>query len=264
MALKAFVESIDSIDESLRGEYDEVEGGFRLSVEEVKGYALENVEGLRSALGKERTAVKDLTKKVSRFEKEFEGIDLDDLKGAKTSLAEIQEKYEQLAAIDPAKESDKLADEKVKDKLARKQAEWKKQFDVEVGTRDDKLKSLNSQLHELMVNSQAVKVLAENGAAESVDLLLPHVLKNVRLSTEGGKAVVEVVDSEGNPRVRSDGRNMELVDLVPELKTKWPNAFTADVRSGSGIRPDGQARRVVQTPVMSANEKIVTGLSKLA
>src|SRR4051794_27617528 len=51
MALKAIVETIDSVPEAVRGLYKEAEGKFILDVESVEGYALEDVSGLKSTLG---------------------------------------------------------------------------------------------------------------------------------------------------------------------------------------------------------------------
>ena len=91
--LDAFVESIESVDEALRGEYKQVEGGFQLDVKPTNGFALENVEGLKSALGKERNSVSSLTKEINKIKKEFDGIDPVELIGTKAQLDDLQKKY---------------------------------------------------------------------------------------------------------------------------------------------------------------------------
>jgi hypothetical protein len=234
MSLVAVVEDIESVDESVRGFYVEDNGVFRLDVEPVNGFALENVDGLKSALTKERGAVKDLTKKVTKYEKDFEGIDLEEYQTVKT-------KYEEWSKIDPVAKADELAEEKAKEKISKKQKEWQKQFETEVNGRESRIQELTKQLHGVMINGAAVKALADNGAGDSIDLLLPHVLKSTRLAEDNGKVIVEVVDEDGNPRVRSDGRNMTIDDLIPEMKTKWPNAFVAKVKSGGGSQPSKPA-----------------------
>ena len=54
MALKPFVGSEEEVPEALREHYslDEDTGNYRLNVEQVDGWALENVSGLKSTLGK--------------------------------------------------------------------------------------------------------------------------------------------------------------------------------------------------------------------
>lgn len=53
MGLKAVLDTLDGVDESLKGFYQQADGKFRLDIE--GGYKLPSeVEGLTSALGKER------------------------------------------------------------------------------------------------------------------------------------------------------------------------------------------------------------------
>lgn len=263
MALQAFVENLDNVAEEFKGEYREVEGGYQLDVAPVNGLVLENVEGLKSALGKERNNVSSLNKELNKVKKEFDGIDPMELIGAKAQLEDLQKKYDDLAAIDPTAEADKLADQKVKDTISKKQKEWEKQYNKEVGNRDERITGLTSQLHEIMVQSVAVQALAENGAGDSVDLLLPHVLKNVKLTENEGKAEVQVIDTEGNPRVRSDGRNMSITDLMPEFKEKWPNAFSANAKSGGGTPPNPKPSGGKRDGDMSSLDMINQGLQSL-
>jgi hypothetical protein len=261
--LEAFVESLDNVPEAVQSEYKQVEGGYQLDVKEVKGYALENIEGLRSALGKERNSNSTLTKELNKIKKEFDGIDPMELVGVKAQLDDVQQKYDELLSIDPESKSDEIAAQKVKDKMTKAQKDWEKQYNKEVGTRDEKITTLTSQLQNLMIHSTAVKALAENGAGDSVDLLLPHVLKNTKLVENDGKMEVHVVDSEGNPRVRSDGRNMSIEDLMPEFKDKWPNAFNANVKSGGGTPPNPRPSSGSGNNEMTANDRILAGLQNL-
>ena len=105
---------------------------------------------------------------------------------------------------------------------------------------------------------------AENGAGDSVDLLLPHVLRNAKLAESNGKMEVQVVDSEGNPRVRGDGKNMTIEDLMPEFKDKWPNAFNATVKGGGGTPPNPKPTNNNNKAIEKTGvDKINAGLSKL-
>jgi hypothetical protein len=243
MPIKTFVEDVTTLDESLQSFYKPLDSGegYVLDAEPVNGFSVENVDNLKLTLGKERTQRKEFEKKATKLEKQFEGIDLDELN-------EIKSKYEKLAELDPETEAAKIAEERIKQaedkvnaKITKKQQEWEKLHKQEVGSRDEKLNSLTSQLKELMIHSAAVEALSQAGAAKNIELLMPHVLSNTRLTdSEDGRLTVEVVDSEGYPRVRSDGHNMSIEDLMPEMATKWPHAFDVSVKSGGGTRDNGK------------------------
>lgn len=232
MALKAVVEKLDDIAEPLREHYragaaDEgMEGKFVLAVDTVGGYALENVDGLKSALGKERTARERLERDVVRFK------DIDPDK-ARDALAKLQE----LGEIDPAKEADKLANTKfeaAKTQLLEKHGQ-------ELAGRDERIGKLNGAVDKLVRKAAAATALAE--AKGSVDLLLPHVLASTRVKeTDDGEFVVEVIDDKGNVRIGdAKGSPMTIEGLVAEMRQseRYGRAFEADGHDGQGKRPDG-------------------------
>lgn len=270
MPIKTYVDNIDSVDENLRDFYkplDESEG-YVLDAEPVNGYAVENVEGLRSALGKERTEKKNFEKKYNSLSKQFEGIDLDEIESIKAEYEKLKKKYDRVSKIDPESEASKLAEEKVKEfeekhskTLTAKQKEWQKLHEKEVGTRDQKIGVLEGQLKKLMIDNVATNALVEAKALpDHIELLMPKVTGAMRLSeSDDGKLSVEVVDSEGNPRVRSDGKNMTINDLIPELQNKWPSAFGAKGKSGGGSRSTDTPPNTGNGN-MSANDYILAGL----
>lgn len=84
MKLKLIVDSLDGIDEAHKGLYEKGEDGkYHLSVEGV-----EDVSGLKSALQKERDAVKELKAKYAKYD----GIDPTKAQEALEKLREIEEK----------------------------------------------------------------------------------------------------------------------------------------------------------------------------
>lgn len=256
MALTAFVETLEGIPEHLHEEYGQVEGGYKLNVVGAGGYELENIAGLKNALSSERKLTGDLQKKVTKFEKEYKDIDI-------SQYAEMKSKYDEFMAFDPETEADKLAKSKYDTKLKNQQKEWQTKFDEEVNGRETRISNLTGQLQNLMIHSTAVKALAENGAGDSVELLLPHVLKSTKLVEKDGSLTVEIVNSDGTPRVRSDGKNMTIDDLIPEFKQKWPSAFSADVKGGSGA-PSSTKPAAPAKGDLSANDMILAGLQAMA
>lgn len=238
MALKAIIEKLDDAPEALREHYragtaDEgAEGKFVLGVEAVGGFALEDVSGLKTTLGKEMTARKALEKTA----KAFEGLDVEK---ARAAIAKVEE----LGNIDPAKEADKLANTKfeaAKAQLLEKHA-------GEIKTREDRIATLTGAVDGLTRKQQATLAIAE--AKGAVELLLPHVLAHTRVKeTDSGEFVVEVVDKDGNARI-GDGKGtpMDIKGLVAEMRASdtFGRAFDADGHDGTGKKqdsPPGQAK----------------------
>ena len=274
MALAATVDSLDSVDEAFRGEYVEMsEGGFKLDVTESEGYTLENTSGLRSALSKERTSVKSLASDVKKLEKQYDGVDIDELSGFKekyettnNKLTRVTEKYDVLAALDPEGEADKLAKAKADKTIKAKKLEWQTQFDDEVTKHSeaitaatDKSTILEKQLHKVLVKSTAIEALTKEGVGDYLDLLLAPLLDQMKYEVTEEGFNVFISDKEGNARVKSDGTDMTAADAVEELKVKYPAQFTSKAKAGGG-KGVGQGRQQ-QKSELSSSDKIAAGLA---
>lgn len=225
MALKALVETIDTVPEPARAFYKEADGKFILDVEPVDGFALEDVSGLKNTLGKEMTLRKRLEKDVVKFK------DIDPDK-ARDALARLEE----LGNIDPAKDADKIVNERLeaaKRQLLEKHGE-------ELKTRDGRIAGLTKTVESLMVDQVATAALAE--AKGAVELLLPHVQRHTRVREDAsGAFIVEVVDKDGNARIgNAKGDPMTIKDLVQEMRKSetFGRAFEGDGQSGSGMPPN--------------------------
>lgn len=232
MALKAVVEKLDDIAEPFREHYragtpeEGTDGKFVLAVDSIGGFALENVDGLKSALGKERTTREKLERDVVKYK------DLDPDK-ARAALTELEE----LKRIDPAKEADKIANTK----FESAKAQLLQAHQTEIGQRDERIGKLTGSVDKLVRQAEATSAIAE--AKGSVELLLPHVLANTRVKeTEEGDFLTEVVDSKGNVRIgNAKGDPMTIKDLVAEMRQSatFGRAFEADGHDGQGKKPDG-------------------------
>lgn len=225
MILKAIVETTDGLPDEIKDFYEPVEGvGFKLKVEPAGGYELDNIQGLKSALGKERTTREALEKSVAKFK------DLDADKAR-----EAMEKLEELSKIDPEKEADKIASTK----FEAAKSELLKRHEAEIKAREERISKLNGFLQETLVDQEAIREISE--AKGSVDLLLPIVRKYMRVKElDSGKFFTEVVDDEGNGRIAdAKGSPMTTKDLVAELRAseKFGRAFDASGTQGSGKQP---------------------------
>lgn len=235
--LKAILDNLESVEEGQRGFYREVtdekspiKGKFILAVEPVGGLALENVDGLKTALAKERGQ----RESNDRLLKEFEGLDPADVR-------KKLEKYETLSQIDPNKEADRLAHEKVE--------AFKNQAQKDIAsikeTSEKREKNLIGQITNLLLTSEAKGALAKHEG--NIDLLLPHVEKRSRVrETDDGQFVVEVVDDNGIARIKdASGALMTIEDLVIEMRAHetFGTAFKNSGTSGGGSQTNGSGGR---------------------
>lgn len=224
MALKALVDKVEELPEAARGFYQEKDGRFVLDVEPVDGFALEDIGGLKSTLGKEMTRRKALEKDFAKYK----DIDPD---RAREALAKLEE----FGSIDPHKEADKIVDQRVKAATGQLVQKHQKELEAERLERQ----SLEVQLQTVLVDQAATAALAE--AKGSVELLLPHVQRHTRVrKLEDGRHVVDVVDKDGNVRIaNSKGDPMTIAGLVQEMRKSeaFGRAFEGTGNSGSGTRP---------------------------
>lgn len=244
MAIKAVVETTDGLDDALKGLYVERDGKFVLDVEPVDGIALEDVTGLKTALGKERTTRETLEKQVIKFK------DIDPDK-AREALAKLDE----LAQIDPAKEADKIANTK----FEAAKAQLLEKHTGEITTRDERISHLTKTVESLLIDQAATAAIAE--AKGSVDLLLPHVRSHTRVKEVEGRFTVEVIDKDGNVKIAdAKGAPQDIKGLIAEMKASeiFGRAFEASGNTGSGKQPSngaggtGQLKRSQMSPGVKA------------
>lgn len=257
MAIKAIIDKLDDAPEALREHYragtkDEgAEGKFVLGVESVGGWALEDVSGLKSALGKERTTRENLEKTVVKFK------DVDPDK-ALAALAELEE----LKKLDPSKEADKIANTKFEAAKAQLLDSHKR----EIEARDGRLGKLTGLVDNLARRQEAIAAIAaEKG---SVDLLLPHVLSVTRseIGDDAEAVKIKVLQSDGNERVNGKGEAMSIRELVAEMKQNetFARAFDGDGHTGTGKEHDkGGGGQVKGDPGGSREERRQYFASKL-
>ena len=173
--------------------------------------------GLHKTMESERDARKALELKM----KQFDGIDVDEVKKVMAEKA-------------------KAADEKSRaagdfEKLLKQQGE---KFTKELEERDTTNKGLHGDLEEALIDSAAMKAISKfEGDAE---LLLPHVKAATKLIEVNGKQVAVVVDESGEPRLAPDAKKatdyMSIEHLVGGWKEdgKFAGAFTGTGASGGG------------------------------
>jgi hypothetical protein len=259
--LNAVVTDINTVDEGLRGFYKEADGKFVLQVAPVDGFALENITGLTNSLGAERNLKKTLEATV----KQFEGIDPKLAREAIARVAEYgdltpeqareaKEMADTLSKLDPKKDAERIAQEKIDAELGKVQ----KLFDTEksgltaqIEAFQGTVASLKGQLKTLLVTNQIKDGLAPlNPLDDARDVIQLLAEKYIQSDEVDGAYVVNVLDDEGKPRyVLKDGQAvpMSVGDLLAEIKEKRPSLFKADDKRGVGITPNtGSSGQQVQ------------------
>ncbi|RLE28255.1 MAG: hypothetical protein DRJ65_00060 [Acidobacteria bacterium] len=215
MGLKTKLDTLDGLDDALKGLYIEKDGTFYLDAD------LEDVSGLKSALEKERAERRRLKAEADKFA----GVDPD--------------RYAKLIKDAEDADAKKAADEgnwdALRDQLTTKHSE-------EMEAKDLKVSQLVTTVEHQLIDVEAVRALAEAGGVS--ELLLPHVKSRARAVEEDGVYVVRVIDEKGKTRISdAAGTPMTIKNLVAEMKTNetYMPAFAASGESGSGSTKGGPA-----------------------
>lgn len=223
MALKARISSLEGLPEDVKREYKPAsDGGFMLDVEPVNGFSLENVSGLKNALGEERTNVTRMREQLAAFA----GVDP---KAAKEALARLDE----IKNFNP---EDKVS-------AALKVREQAILDGVKKTIEDLKAESNNykTQLTSAMITDKARAALAAAGA-KNADVLLPHVVSKMKLITGAdGKLYPRVMDDNGGERVgpTGDGAPMTVEQFCATLRDSETFSFCFNPLSPSGSGAGG-------------------------
>ena len=231
--LKAAIRTLEEVEEAQRGLYRQEGEIFVLNVEKALGWGNEDIEGLTRTLGKLRQEKGELETKL----KPFDGLDA-------TAARDALKKVEEFTAIDPKKEVDRIAQEKINDQVGQ----IKSMYEAEKQTLTTRLDRFKSQLVALGVDAEIDRAL--NGLEANGHKISPAVRGDLRVvlrqyvghefDDDKGSLKVTVHDGQGVPRVKNTaGDLMSIVDLVSELPASRPNFFEPKGNNGSGAKPNG-------------------------
>jgi hypothetical protein len=235
MALKAVLKSLDGVEESLKPLYRQDPKGqlFVLDVEPVDGWNLEDVAGLKSTVSKTREELKTAREALKPYTLDEQGSLLDAAK-ARDALGRIDELAK---AADP--ERVKAAVAKQLDEL---KAEHKKLLDTALG----ESKVLEEQLHEVLIDRDAMTAL--QGKTDFAKVLLPHVKNRIKIERgSDGRRVARIVDEDGRtPMLSMKQGSSDPMGLDELVESFSRNAQFAPLFRGSGASggdtPAGKAK----------------------
>lgn len=218
MALAMLLDSIDSLDDSVKSFYKETDDGkFQLDLD---GY--EDPKGLKSALEKERTAAREANKLIKDLQKRYEGIDPDKVKGLLSKL-ENDEEAKLLA-------EGKL-DEVVNRRIEKQRAALEKQVkDAMTKAEQAELRAKN---FEQQVLDNSIRAAAAKAGVHQ------HAIEDALFRAR----TMFALDENGNA-VQFDGEEIKLgkdgkspyspVEWMEEMKEKAPHWFPAANTGGGG------------------------------
>jgi hypothetical protein len=249
--LKAVVIDINTVEEAHRGLYVEKNGKFFLNVVASEGYELDNVQGLKTALGAERNNVAVLKEQL----RPYEGLDATAARSAIERIAAFGEitpdaaktaleTATRLTALDPAKEAEKIAETKletIKAQLAAQFGVEKAEMTTKISGYETTINGLTGQLQTLMrdsaIKAEVAKANPLDDARDAIELLAGQF---VRTKVVDGKFVAEVIDGNGNPRMKDYLNNTPFTvsDLIAEIRESKSSLFKADDKRGIGMPPN--------------------------
>lgn len=203
MALKAVLQNLDGVPESLRGEYKEQDGKFYLDIEGIDDH--HGVGALKRAKDYEKDNARKAKEEVARLTGELDTAqrDMDELR--KTGI--------------PKGDVDRL-EQSYKDKNAKREKEL-----------TDQISALTNSLELHLLEGQAVKLAGEVAAKpEYIEAIMPHIRSRMKLEMTEGEHIVRILDKDGKPSASN------LDDLKKEvlgMKALAP-LLSGSKASGSG------------------------------
>lgn len=227
MPLQFTIDSLENVDEAMRGLYAEHDGKFRLDVD-----GIEDVSGLKTALEKERNLAKEYKKQKGELDVKYKDIDPDKYRAI---LAKFD--TDEDASLLKDNDIDALINkrtEKVRAELDRQLVESKSQLD----TRDARLAKINSRLIGKDVIA-ACKTLGVYDHAIEDALLRANSMFSV---TDDGEVVQ--LDADGLTVIGKDGKTSfnttEWLTGLKESGSHWfPNSNSGGGASGSSSTNSG-------------------------
>ncbi len=226
MALRAILDTLDGLSDPVKAEYKAGDDGkFYLQVETVtlapdKIYALENVGGLKKSLETERGARAAAEQKLTPFN----GLD-------PAAARDALEKVKTMANWTP--------EQKVSEQILAVKQQLEAKHTAELSATQALLAKREKQLTTTKIQEAATRAIIAAGDPDAVNILMPHIERQVRLRLDGEVPIVEVLGPGDIVRVSPAANSsapMSLDELVAEMKVSptFKRAFPASGASGSG------------------------------
>lgn len=214
----------------------------------VDGFGLENVAGLKSALGTER-------ERATNFERMVKGF-------GDYTPEKIRSLSEELSTL---KGANKDVDSQVEARLKTAVSDIEKKYNGEKERMTVRETALLTNLRDAMIVQQARAELAQHALdKEAVQVLLPHALEELDLREEDGRFNVVVRGKDGTPRISQkmgDNSRMTVTEYVADVMrndARFKRLFKGTSSSGGGTPPNetdaGRVGGVIQISETDAKD----------
>lgn len=219
MELELTLDSLDGLDESIQKLYQKGEDGkFRL---QVKG--IEDTNGLKSALEKERSAKRDAETAKKILEEKYKGVDL--------------EKYQSIMdQFSNDEEAKLMAEGRMNEVLNKRTERMTKEYEKEKQTiideRDSAIKraaAYEAKVFENSIRQEATKSGIHSYAIDDA------ILRSKGIFKLGENGELQALDAEGNQIYGKDGKTgLSVAEWFLGQKEAAPHWFPAVQGSGGG------------------------------
>ena len=216
MALKAIIDSLDSVEEQYRDLYEEKDGKYVLAVEGIEAHP--GAASLKNALDRVRTEKRTLSEKLTAVEGRLDGLpeDFD------------ADEYERLKGAAEGKEPPKIDE-----RLDRQKAELEK--------RDARISKLDSTLRKSLVDDGLTKALIDSGVSKEFLSAAKALLKE--------RGAVKLIEENDEFQVLADDGiddRMPLSKFVANWVGDEGKHFVAKATGGDA--KGGEAKRFTENP----------------
>lgn len=238
--LKAIVQTLDGISESLRGEYKPIEGGtgFALDIDAFEEHP--RAGALKRA--KDREAGEATSAKAA-------------LKAATEALETLKGEHEKLNGDFESRLRSAVGDKT--DDLAKLDEKWGAKLKKATDEAKTEIARRDAALQKVLVMDAARAIVARMNPADPdyVDVILPHVVKRLAVEIVGDEGRTRVLDPDGKPSA----------DTIDELTEKFKldkrfaplltgSKATGGSANGGGQNPAGPTGKIDLTKA-TAEEK---------
>lgn len=179
--------------------------------------------------------------------KRFEGIDPERAR----QLEQEAEKAQREGL--KAKGDWETREKQLTDRLAADLAAREKKFQADLESATAREQKLRASIDRYLIQAEATAALAQHGGIP--ELLLPHVIGQIKVLEEGDQFVARVVDKDGTPRIADvKGTPFSIANLVAEMRENpiFAPAFKASRAGGSGAPGESSAGSVTGKTITRA------------
>jgi len=249
MALKAILESLDGIEESVHDHYTETEDGkFRLDVDSVTGWALEDVAGLKKSLATERKGNREGSSFRKKYERDGDMLDPDEAWNALDKLKELEE--------NPPGDGDK--DErlqKLTDQYSEKESKLLDKHRKEVEDLKKERDDIDRQLDKTIVDTAILAGINKHKGKER--WIKPEARQFVKaVKGSDGKKVARVFGSDSEERITTKSGSQDPMSVEEYIGTLKDDPEFADAFDGSGASGSGATGADKTTGGTKINSKL--------